>query len=133
MIAGVIVYAIMILWLKLSNVETRDYTDNLQIGSVFFIVLFFIIIKKISETEFARKYLNQIASNIAQYSFGIYLLHIYVVRDVVWILMEHFRMFNHPILETLIVTFLTMILCVIIMKILSVTYKPFSKWLFGLR
>lgn len=130
---GSVTYSLIIMYMKLHDIDTSTYTDNLQIGSVFFIVLFFIIIKQISETIFANKYLNQTAAIIAQYSFGIYLLHIYVVRDGVWVIMENFRIYNHPILETSLVATISMALCVVIMKLLSAIYHPFGKWLFGLK
>lgn len=132
-VGGSVVYTIIVFWLKITNNYAQTYTDNLQIGNVFVIVLFFIIIKWFSETPFANKFLNQIVANIAQYSFGIYLLHIYVVRDIVWVLMDSIRIYNHPILESLFVATISMTMCVIVIKTLSLIYSPLGKWLFGLK
>ena len=132
-IIGILIYTALIFYIKLKDIDSKQYTDNLQIGSVFFIILFFIMIKRFAETTIFRKYINERAANIAQYSFGIYLLHIFVIRDGVWLFMENNRIYDHPILESLFIAILSMTLCVLIMKILTFSYKPFGKWLFGLK
>ncbi len=128
-----VVYFVAITLLKQRGVDTLDYTGNLQIGSVFFIVVWFILLKAISDSGFGRKFLNEKASAVAKYSFGIYLMHIYVVRDGVWHIMENFRMYNHPVIETLIITVVSMILCGLFMKLVSMISQPLAKWMFGLK
>lgn len=128
-----VAYCLAILYMKLHNFDTGPYTDNLQIGSVFLIVLLFMALKILSDSQFGCKYINKYASRIAQYSFGIYLLHIYVVCDGVWRLMSHYRIYSHPILETLMITIVSMALCILIMYLFRIIYKPLGKWMFGLK
>lgn len=125
-------YFTIIVYLKQRNIDTRAYTDNLQIGSVFLICVMFIILKAISDSSLG-KYINDWASSIAQYSFGIYLLHIYVIRDFIWNFMSHHRMYSHPVVETLAISLSCMILCTLIIKTLSKIYTPFGKWMFGIK
>lgn len=126
-------YVIAILIMKLRGVESGDVTDNLQIGSAFLVALIFMVVKEISDSKFGQKFLNGPASKIAQYSFGIYLLHFYVIRDGIWRIMENHRMYNLPILETLIIVFSAMISCILFMRLLKTIYKPLGKWMFGLK
>lgn len=84
-----ICYAISYILLALSDKEKIN--GNLQIGSAVLVVLIFSIVKEISDSKIGEKFLNKWASSIAQYSFGIYLMHIYVIRDFVWRIFENYR------------------------------------------
>lgn len=128
-----LVYFVAIIGLKSIGVKTTSYVDNLQIGSVFLIVTIFILVKILSDSSFGQKFLNNQVAKLAQYSFGIYLLHFYVIRDGVWHIMDNFRIINHPVFESLFISLFSMFVCYTIIRLFSFVYKPLGKWMFGLK
>ena len=128
-----LLYLLSIVLMKIRGMDTSGLTDNLQIGSAFLVALSFMIIKTVSDSHIGKKYLNNKAASVAQYSFGIYLIHIFVARDLVWKLMENNRMYGHPILESLSVALSTILICLIIMFLCKKTNKSVGEWLFGLK
>lgn len=128
-----LLYLLSVFLMKIHGVDTSRLTDNLQIGSACLVALSFMIIKDVSDSYIGRKYLNNKAASVAQYSFGIYLIHIFVVKYLVWKLMENNRMYGHPIFESLSVALLTILICLIIMFLFKKANKSLGKWLFGLK
>lgn len=124
-------YTIAVLYLKLKGVDTAVYTDNLQFGSAAFVSLLYILLKALSDSNFGKKYLNRRFSVIAQYSFGIYLLHIFVIRDLVWTVFDNFRLYSHPIVEALLIALISMGICMMLIIAVKKIYDPAGMWLFG--
>lgn len=121
---GLIVYIITLATLKLKGFVMQPYFDNLQIGSAIFVVSIFTIIQSLSIHIGKHK----IISKFANYSFGIYLIHIIVIRQFVWLFFE--TLYINPIIKTSIVTIISFILSAVIIKIIS--KFPFSKYIVGI-
>lgn len=125
-------YLIAIVLLRQRVDNWTYYWGNLQVGSAILVTLIFMVIKRIAETNLAKHYVNPIMSFVAKYSFGIYLMHPFVIRDGVWNIFSHCRMYNHPVLETVMIDIITIIICIGIMRLFTIIYKPLGKWMFGL-
>ncbi len=124
-ILGTIGYVCVIIWLKFQGKDVGPYVDNLQIGSVCLVVLIYTLIQNF---PIKSKRLNKIIRSIAVYSFGIYLMHILIAREFVWIFFKNLNI--HPIVSTPIIAILTIALCWLIVKLFSLT--DFGKKLVGL-
>lgn len=98
--------------------------NNLSLTSAFYVIAIFIFFKNFSFPAIAEKSL----SVVAKYSFGIYLIHILIVREVVWKLLANTRLY-HPFIETPIIAFISLLMCLAIVKILS--YLPKSQYIIG--
>lgn len=115
-----------VLWSYVYNrsaIET--VTSNLSITSAFYVSAIFIFFKNFELPSFVQYFL----SKIAKYSFGIYLIHILIVREVVWKFLENNRM-PHPIIETPFIAIISLIICMILVKFISLL--PKSKYIIGI-
>ena len=83
-VIGNVLYPIIIATIKNKGISVDSLTDNLQIGSAFQIALLYTIMQNIKVKTSIQKILTQ----IAKYSFGIYLTHIYIARELYWGLFE---------------------------------------------
>lgn len=119
---GTLTYLFVLVILKLNNFEMDPYFDNLQIGSAFLVAIIFTIVQNLSLKQ------SNIVSNIANCSFGIYLIHIIILRHVVGPFFESCNI--NPILETSIITLISFVISLLIVKILS--KLPFSKYIVGI-
>lgn len=99
--------------------------DNLSLTSAVFVAGLFILAQNID----LPNYIASIVNVIAKYSFGIYLIHFIVARDVIWPIMSHYRL-SHPLIETPFLTMLTLLMCLGIVKIIS--WLPKSKYIIGI-
>ena len=98
--------------------------DNLSIGSAFYVIGIFIFFQNFK----LSKHIEFVFNEIAKYSFGIYLMHIIIVRDVVWLFFENNRI-PHPLLETPLIAIISTIICYLIVKFL--TLFPKSQYYIG--
>jgi peptidoglycan/LPS O-acetylase OafA/YrhL len=121
---GVITYVVAIAIIKLKGLDVTPYMDNLQIGSAFLVAMLYTVIQS---NPIKVKFIRNIVSELAKYSFGIYLVHIVVVRDIVWELFQSSTI--HPLPETFLIAAISMIACYSIIKLIS--YLPFSKYTIG--
>lgn len=119
---GTLTYLFVLVILKLNNFEIGPYYDNLQIGSALFVAIIFTIVQNLHLKQ------SNIVSNIANCSFGIYLIHIIILRHVVGPFFESCNI--NPILETSIITLISFVISLLIVKILS--KLPFSKYIVGI-
>ncbi|MBF0598346.1 acyltransferase [Faecalibacter rhinopitheci] len=107
------------------NREALDMVrENLSLSSAFLVTIIFTFFQNIQLNTLLEKLFN----NIAKYSFGIYLIHIIVVRDIIWKVLENHRL-PHPIIETPIIAIISLICSFLIVKILSL--MPYSKYIIG--
>lgn len=98
--------------------------DNLSVTSVAFVIAIFCFFQNVKLPSGLELFFN----TVAKYSFGIYLIHFIVVRDVVWRILENNRI-PHPIIETPLLAILSLLLCLLIVKCIS--YLPKSKYIIG--
>jgi surface polysaccharide O-acyltransferase-like enzyme len=121
---GSLVYIITLLLLKHHGYNAGSYLDNLQIGNTCLVT---VITTFVQSHPIKFKWIKSIVSEIAKYSFGIYLCHIIIVRDVVWSLFASFYL--HPIPDTLLIAVTSLFLSYSLIKLLS--NLPFSRWIIG--
>lgn len=121
----VILGTIPILW---SYIFYRDatalLTNNLSLSSALYVSAIYIYFKNFKFHHFMEYWMTK----IAKYSFGIYLIHILIVRQVVWKVLENHRI-SHPLLETPVIAITSLFICLGIIKCLS--YLPKSKYIIG--
>ena len=119
-----IVYFAMVLYMKTRGENMSVFLGYLQIGSALCVVVIYTIVQNL---VIKSKMIVKLISEIAKYSFGIYLIHIIVVREFVWRFFEASTI--NPLLETLIIAVISFGLCYIILKMLSKI--PYSKYIVG--
>lgn len=105
-----------------------DYTlliDNLSIISAFQVFLWIHFVTAINDVF---KPIQRFLTGITPYLFGVYLIHIYIIRDFVWLFFTN-RRFN-PILEMLSVAIISIALSFVITYIIS--KLPKSKYIIGI-
>ncbi len=127
-------YLIYNLFEKLSGHETGYLIGNLQIGNAIMVAIIFILIQNIYSLRIFNKAdvnmsnWNKTVSEIAKYSFGIYLVHIWVARDLVWpIFYNYYR--PHVLIQAPISALLTLIISYLIIK--TISKLPYSKYIIG--
>lgn len=114
-----------VLWSYLFNRDaTTLVTNNLSLTSALYVSAIYIFFKNFKFPNFLEYWMSMIAN----YSFGIYLIHILIVRDVVWKVLENHRI-AHPLLETPMIALSSLFICLGIVKCLS--YLPKSKYIIG--
>lgn len=99
-------------------------SDNLSLSSVSLVIMIFTLFQNIQFSFWMVKIVNL----IAKYSFGIYLIHIIVVRDLIWEILENNRLF-HPVIETPFIAVISLMICILIVRVLS--FLPKSKYIIG--
>lgn len=97
--------------------------DYLQIGQLLFTALLFTLAQHLPQRILQWTVWKQISI----YSFGIYLMHPIVVRDLVWRFFEQHRM--HALVETPVIALVSIALCYTLLWMLS--RLPKTKWLTG--
>lgn len=117
-------YCLFIGYMKITNQNVEEYTDNLQIGSALGVILLFTMIQHLTHIP---KKLKSLIAQISKYSFGIYLVHIIIVRELVWRFFEHIRF--TPLLETPTIALISLSLSFLILYFLS--KLPYGKYITG--
>lgn len=122
-IAGTLGYCSFLASLKLKGQAVGVFMDNLQIGCALLVALIYTIAQNVQIDNKIQK----IITDVSKCSFGIYLIHIIVVRELVW------RWFApemcNPMLLSFIIAIISMALCYVVVKALS--YLPKSKYIIG--
>lgn len=77
-------YPTAITLLKLRGFDIAPLMDNLQLGSAIYVAILYTLMQRIR----LSKRLQHALTSVAKYSFGIYLTHIYIARDLYWGLFE---------------------------------------------
>ncbi|WP_282035614.1 acyltransferase [Saccharicrinis aurantiacus] len=119
---------IAILPLLIGYLYNRDFLtvveNNLSLTSALFVVAIFCFYQNFK----LPKILEHIFNDIAKYSYGIYLIHILVIRDGVWLILKGNRL-PHPLIETPLIAIVSLILCYII--VLLISKLPKSRYVIG--
>lgn len=123
LLLGSIAYPIAIYWVKANGGNTDVLLDNLQIGSAFLVALLYTIMQHIK----LHQKIQNIVTNIAKYSFCIYLTHIYIARELYWGLFNGSSIHIFP--RTFLIAFLTLITGYVLTYIL--TFIPKGKYITG--
>ena len=97
--------------------------DRMSINVVILCVCYFIILKHLKYSEIAKR----LCFNFAQHSFGIYLVHIIIMRDFLWPLLSGYNL--NYLVQIPLVVLLTALFSYLVVKLFS--YLPFSKYLVG--
>lgn len=98
--------------------------DNLSLTSAIYVIAIYTFFQNVKLYSKIEYFFNI----IAKYSFGIYLIHFLVVRDLVWVVMEKFR-FPHPLLETPFIAIISLLICLLIVKLIALL--PKSNYIVG--
>lgn len=120
---GTVAYPITILVIKIIGSDTSALLDNLQIGSALLVAFLYTVMQNIRLHE----RLQHIVTNIAKYSFCIYLTHIYIARDLYWGLFNGSSIHIFP--RTCIIAILTLITGYLLTYLL--TFIPKGKFITG--
>ena len=114
---------------RIDHPDIFSYFDNLQIGSAILVTLMFTFVQQTNkQTNKQTNFIKTTIKTIAKYSFGIYLIHIFIIREFVWLFFENSSI--HPIPETLIIAIISMGLSILILWIIS--KLPYSKYITGI-
>lgn len=100
-------------------------SDNLTILTALQVFVIFNFIHNINDC-FIK--IQVIISNTTKYLFGVYLIHIFIIRDLVWLIFENNRL--QPIAETFIVAIISSSLSLLITYLIS--KLPKSKYIIGI-
>ncbi len=124
---SVIIYPIGIYILKKYNYDTDVLTDGLstavQIGTVGFVAMLYPIFQNIKLSE----RLQRLTSSLAKYSFGIYLTHLYIARELYWGVFSGAQIHIFP--KTFLIALLT--LCTGYLLTLLISKLPYGKYVTG--
>lgn len=99
-------------------------TDNLSIFTALRVYVYYTLFYNINDClSRVQPYINQ----FAKYSYGIYLVHIFIMRNFVWLLFTNHRM--HPAVEVPLIVVASALLSFISVKLISKI--PYSKYIIG--
>lgn len=98
--------------------------NNLSLTSVLLVYAIYIFFQNIK----LGKFLYSLVLRIAKYSFGIYLIHVIIVREVIWVLFKNMTGLN-PIIKTFAIAILALSVCYFIIRLISLL--PKSKYIIG--
>lgn len=123
MMAGTVVCLGLTLYMKLCQIDsTGDF--YLDIGQFFYTAVIFTLFQNLPTSVLCLSFWR----NLSLYSFGIYLMHPIIVRELVWSFAEKYRM--HTLVETPLIAFISFLICWGILMILSKI--PRTKWITGI-
>lgn len=123
LLCGTVAYPAAIYAIKVSGGDTGVLLDNLQLGSAILVTFLYTIMQNIRLHE----RLQRIITNIAKYSFCIYLTHIYIARELYWGVFNGSSIHIFP--RTFIIAFLTLITGYMLTYLL--TFIPKGKYITG--
>ena len=118
------VFILPFLLYRIPDIPHSIIQNRMSINVVLLACCYFLLIKHI---KLPAK-LNIAVYNFAQHSFGIYLVHILVMRDFLWPILQGYNI--HYAIQIPLITVLTAVLSYIIVHIIS--KLPYSKYIIGL-
>lgn len=108
-----------------TNIISHDVLqDRLAFPAVFLAICYFVLLRHVPMTNQIKKIVYQ----FARHSFGIYLVHILVMRSILWPILEPLQI--HHAIAIPMITFLTAILSFIVVWGIG-KVVPFSKYIVG--
>ena len=107
-----------------TNVPHIIIHDRMSVNIVSLCVCYFVIIKHMPLSSKAKR----IVYDFAQHSFGIYLVHILIMRRVLWPLLWDYNI--HYAIQVPLIVFLTALLSYLLVHLIS--KLPYSKYIVGL-
>jgi surface polysaccharide O-acyltransferase-like enzyme len=119
-----VLFLALVAYFKVTGANVEVFMGYLQIGNALCVVVIYTIVQNL---VIKSKMTVKIISEIAKYSFGIYLIHIIVVREFVWRFFEASTI--NPFIGTLVIAVISFGLSYTILKILSKI--PYSKFIVG--
>lgn len=123
LLCSAVSYPLLILVVKMRGGPVEALTDNLQLGSAAFVALLYTILQNIKFPERVQLMLT----GIAKYSFGIYLTHIYIARELYWGIFNGGSIHIFP--RTFIIALLTLLTGYILTRLIS--NLPKGKYITG--
>lgn len=123
MLLGAMVCVFLTFYLKWRNVEAK-LDDYLNIGQLFYTTVLITLFQNLPKPVL---HFNG-WKILSLYSFGIYLIHPIIVRDLVWNFAMDYRM--HALVETPLIAIVSIGICWLILALLS--RFPKIKWVTGL-
>ena len=121
--AGCAVYPVVILLLKLNGKDANPLLDNLQLGSALMVAALYTTMQNIKVSAGIQRKITE----IAKYSFGIYLTHIYIAREMYWGVFDGSAIHVFP--RTFMIALLTLATGYALTKLLSML--PRGKYITG--
>ncbi len=108
------------------NIENSLLYRYLTINMALLSIVYFSLIQKLS---FKIILFNNFLVDLSKMSFGIYLIHIFILRDIIWHWFDMVYIVN-PVIQVPLMAFLTLIFSYFIIKMIS--YLPKSKYMVGI-
>lgn len=116
-------YPFFTLIMKLQGYDVEELNGNLQIGSAAFVALLYTILQNI----YFPGRVQAALTGIAKYSFGIYLTHLYIARDLYWGVFNGSHIHIFP--RTFLIALLTLLTGYVLTRL--ITYLPKGKYITG--
>lgn len=122
---GVLAIYGLAVFLNLRKILPTEFMlDNLSVFSAIMVLYLFWVAKSFLDIH---NRVTQFISNVSKYAYGIYLIHIVVIRDFIWKLFEGSLL--NPLVKALLIAIIGLITCFIIIRLIA--YLPKSKWIIG--
>lgn len=122
-----ICYPLTILLMKLNGMDTDSLTGGLttavQLGSIAFVAMLYTVLQNIRLHHKIQKTITA----VAKYSFGIYLTHLYIARELYWGIFDGSSIHIFP--RTFLIAFLTLLTGYTLTRLLSLI--PKGKYIVG--
>lgn len=123
LLIGALAYPVAIYIIKSNDADTAVLLDNLQLGSALLVTLLYTVMQNIHLPH----HIQHLITNIAKYSFCIYLTHIYIARELYWGLFNGSTIHIFP--RTFLIAFLTLITGYVLTY--ALTFLPKGKYITG--
>lgn len=123
LLCGTFAYPIAIYIIKVKGGDTEALLDNLQIGSALLVGFLYTVMQNIRLQE----RIQRVVTNIAKFSFCIYLTHIYIARELYWGIFNGSAIHIFP--RTFLIAFLTLLTGYLLTYLL--TFLPKGKYITG--
>lgn len=124
---GIGIFVPVLIYLNPSeNVANSLVYNYLTINIALISITIYVVIQKIN---FSFLVFNKVLVEISKLSFGIYLLHIFILRDVVWQWFNMAYVIN-PAFQIPLMAILTLLISYMIIKLISIL--PGSKYIIGI-
>lgn len=101
---GCLVCLLISFYFKITGREVNP-VDYLNISQLFYTTFLFVVFQNLPKSVLQYRFWH----TVSIYSFGIYLLHPLIVRDLMWNIAEHYRI--HAMIETPLIALVSILVC----------------------